>query len=225
MGSTYVVGHRVATAVDEWDGKVYAAMFEESYESNVHPRTPRWGARSLGSAEHSIRIAVAGSADAEGGMLKGRSGPTTPTAFIRKWRAEFAKPRALLRHDIKISFRGGFSGAKPEMLEAARKVAQQFGIAGGDRADALLLPNVPGQLTALAALIRERASTGVLPWHALNVTDCGDQWGPPVSCAERDEAQPEVSVWLLPEVPGEEGRDRNHVIRIGDKTLQTGWAY
>ena len=228
MGATYVVEHLVATAFDELDGKLYAAMFERSYESNVFPRTPCWSACAFGDQNQTVRRAVVSSADAEGGMLKGKGGNTTPTAFIHKWQDAFAHARYLVRREISIPVSNGYRGINAEQLPLAKEIAARFGLDCGSREDALILPNKPGQLAALAELVRERQKTGVLAWHALSFSDCSAEAGMPVHgkvTSTSGVEPPQVDVWLMPEAQGEAGGDRHHLLRIGGRVRQTGWAY
>ena len=73
MGSTVSTGKQVA-AFKATSGKVMYVLFEETYESNCYPRTPRWSSYMIGELPAVMRHIFRAASSCEGGMLKGAGG-------------------------------------------------------------------------------------------------------------------------------------------------------
>lgn len=92
MGSTISTAKLVA-AFPTVSGAPFYVMYEESYESNVHPKTPRWSCVALGSLERIMRRIFVSASSCEGGMLKGSGGrDISPEGYVAGWLKELANP-------------------------------------------------------------------------------------------------------------------------------------
>ncbi|MCF5381983.1 hypothetical protein GIW05_00405 [Pseudomonas syringae] len=114
MGSTISTAKLVA-AFPSVSGAPFYVMYEESYESNVHPRTPRWSCVALGSLERIMRRIFASGSSCEGGMLKGSSGrDISPEAYISGWLKELANPVICQDHTITLEAGNSWRSAIPD---------------------------------------------------------------------------------------------------------------
>lgn len=83
MGATVSTG--MAAAIKKTgQGDLYL-LFEETFEKNVYPHTPRWSCVCAGTRDHAIRRIYFSAGSCEGGMLKGKSGDIKPENYIRRW--------------------------------------------------------------------------------------------------------------------------------------------
>ncbi|HBP4949343.1 MULTISPECIES: hypothetical protein [unclassified Pseudomonas] len=92
MGSTVSTGKLVA-AFKTNSGKTMYVLFEETYESNCYPRTPRWGCLMMGETANIMSGIFHSAGSCEGGMLKGAGGrDISPEGYIQGWLKELANP-------------------------------------------------------------------------------------------------------------------------------------
>jgi len=92
MGSTVSTG-KLAAAFKTTSGKIMYVLFEETYESNCYPRTPRWSSYMIGELSAVMRHIFRAAASCEGGMLKGAGGrDISPEGYLAGWMKELANP-------------------------------------------------------------------------------------------------------------------------------------
>ncbi|HDS1721740.1 hypothetical protein NPS53_09520 [Pseudomonas putida] len=92
MGSTVSTGKLIG-AFEGSAGKPVYVMFEQSYDKNTLPRTPKWRARMIGDAAALLKNIFLCAASCEGGMLQGAGGRCiTPEGHIASWLQELANP-------------------------------------------------------------------------------------------------------------------------------------
>lgn len=109
MGSTVSTGKLVA-AFNDAKGKTFYVLFEETYEKNVHPHTPRWDALALGDLAAIMRIIFRNASSCEGGMLKGAGGrDITPEGYIGGWLRELENPVHLADSTYELAIAEGWS--------------------------------------------------------------------------------------------------------------------
>jgi hypothetical protein len=60
-------------------------LFEETYEKNCYPHTPRWGCVGIGRRDDVLRSIFNRAASTEGGMFRPQSRMTTADAYIPRW--------------------------------------------------------------------------------------------------------------------------------------------
>jgi hypothetical protein len=101
MSATVTTDRRVG-AFSAPAGKTIYVMFEETYEKNVRPYTPRWSCVGIGELDDVIRSIYARGSDCEGGMLQSRSGSISPEGYIRSWFSELEAPREMRDFDVKL---------------------------------------------------------------------------------------------------------------------------
>lgn len=94
MSRTHITGQLAACLRDK-NGTPWFLLSEESFESNLWPRTPHWCSLSFGRYEHVMARILRGSASVEGGSLCGAF--KTPSAYIRGWRRVLAQPHLMVR--------------------------------------------------------------------------------------------------------------------------------
>lgn len=104
MGSTVSTDKKVA-AFKTPQGRVAYILFEETYEKNTYPHTPKWSCTGIGYLDEVLKQIFWFAASTEGGMLKGKYGDTTPEAYVTAWLKCLAAPRQT--HDREIQLRFG----------------------------------------------------------------------------------------------------------------------
>ena len=113
MSSTITTA-RVAAAVRTDDGRTLYLLFEESYCSNVSPRTPSWCCMGIGCLPAIMERIFMLASSCEGGMLKNPSGRMTPEGYIGTWLKELSNPLTLHRTDVHLAVGDGWRAFIPE---------------------------------------------------------------------------------------------------------------
>lgn len=111
MGSTVSTDKKVS-AFTTPQGRTAYILFEETYEKNCYPHDPKWSCVGFGYLEDVLKMIFWIASSTEGGMLKGKSGDTTPEAYATAWLKCLAAPRKTYDRDISLHF-GGFSAPLP----------------------------------------------------------------------------------------------------------------
>lgn len=94
MGSTVTTGKQICAIRNPKTGLPIYLMFEETYEKNVYPHTPRWSAVNIGDLRDTLDTIFKHAASCEGGMLQSRSGHITPEGYIQAWLKALEAPYA-----------------------------------------------------------------------------------------------------------------------------------
>ena len=116
MSST-ITTNRVAAATRTTDERILYVLFEETYCSNVSPRTPRWCCVGLGYLPAVLEKVFALASCCEGGMLRNRAGRLTPEGYLGTWLKELAAPLVMTRLGVTLSAHPGYTAAIPETLK------------------------------------------------------------------------------------------------------------
>ncbi|MPQ69430.1 hypothetical protein [Pseudomonas sp. MWU12-2323] len=121
MGSTVSTGKLVAVFT-AYSGKRFYVMFEETYESNCFPRTPRWSCYAIGDLNAVMKAIFEAGSHCEGGMLKGAGGrDVTPEGYIAGWLKELSNPVEFTDRPIKLESGASFNASIPNgQLESAK---------------------------------------------------------------------------------------------------------
>jgi hypothetical protein len=119
MGATVTTGKRAA-AFKTAAGNIIYVLFEETYEKNCYPHTPRWSCVFFGSIEQALKRIFLSAASCEGGMLKGKGGDITPEAYIAGWMKELTAPAPFRGEGVDLQVGKSFYSAVQE--ESAEKV-------------------------------------------------------------------------------------------------------
>lgn len=108
MGSTVSTGKLVA-AFQSATGPMYV-LFEETYESNCYPHTPRWSAMAICNLEGALRHIFRAASSCEGGMLKGAGGrDISPEGYVGGWMRALANPVEMGDMAIPLKVSTGYS--------------------------------------------------------------------------------------------------------------------
>lgn len=170
MGATVTTG-KLATAFKAPNGEIIYALFEQTFEKNCLPHTPRWCCVSIGTLQTTIERIFSYGSSCEGGGLQGRSGFITPEGYIAGWLKELTSPVRLGDEAIKLTIGEGLY----DVVKASNRDAIcDASIASGrpDVADAIrsgISPTI--HLHQDADLVLALLAAGVYPWRLLRNTD------------------------------------------------------
>jgi hypothetical protein len=136
MGSTVSTG-KLAAAFKATSGKIMYVLFEETYESNCYPRTPRWNSYLIGELSAVLRHIFRCAACCEGGSLRGSGGrDISPEGYIGGWLKELENPVEL--SDRKFDLYAVDNYMAPIPLELFNRTKERMAAVGRE-ADAELL--------------------------------------------------------------------------------------
>ncbi|KAF0255674.1 hypothetical protein [Pseudomonas putida] len=114
MGSTVSTGKLIG-AFEGSAGKPVYVMFEQSYDKNSYPRTPKWRARMIGDAAAVLKNIFLCAASCEGGMLQGAGGRyVTPEAHIASWLKELSNPVEMADQSFELAVGKYWEAAIPQ---------------------------------------------------------------------------------------------------------------
>ncbi|MDF9778877.1 hypothetical protein OKW11_005923 [Pseudomonas baetica] len=90
-------------------------MFEQTYEQNCHPHTPKWSAQAIGPIGTMMKRIFASASSCEGGMLQGAGGRTiTPEGYIAGWLKELENPVSMRDLDLGMKVSESWSASLTE---------------------------------------------------------------------------------------------------------------
>lgn len=113
MGNTVSIGKLVG-AFKGTDGQPVYALFEQTYESNVYPHTPKWNAQMFGDIQATMHRIFLSASSCEGGSLVGSGGRTiTSEGYIAGWLKELANPVALDDASYELAVGGSWTSPIP----------------------------------------------------------------------------------------------------------------
>lgn len=132
--SSAITTNRRAGAIRAKDGRVYYAIFQAAYSSNVSPKKPSWMCLGFGRAPDMLRRIFNMAANICGGMLQARGRDLTTWGYITNWYQKLAHPY-LMRADQPITLRveqvnypghdwiarARFEAKREELLEAGQE--------------------------------------------------------------------------------------------------------
>lgn len=117
MGATVTVGKKVGAFIAS-NGKTGYVLFEETYEKNCYPHTPRWNCVGIGYIEDVMTTIFGKASSCEGGCLQGRGGYITPEGYIGGWLNKLAEPVAMPDVKNTLAFGENLYATIPENLRA-----------------------------------------------------------------------------------------------------------
>jgi hypothetical protein len=124
MGSTITTG-KLAAAFPAPNGVVIYVLFEQTYESNVYPKTPHWSCTYVGPISGAVRRVFQHAAAAEGGSLRNRTRTLTPESYIAGWMKELANPVEYYNYGVTLEQGTSlYSAINDETWDAAWQVLQ-----------------------------------------------------------------------------------------------------
>lgn len=118
MGATVTVAKSVA-AFQSSLGNVFYVLFEQLYEKNCYPHTPRWSCVGFGTLPDMLRLICRYASSCEGGMLQTPRGQLKPENYIAGWIKELKSPKEM--RDRIVGLKVGTSWASTIPAEAAEK--------------------------------------------------------------------------------------------------------
>lgn len=131
MGSTVSTGKLIG-AFEGHTGKPVYVMFEQCYDKNSHPRTPKWSARMIGDAAAILKNVFLCAASCEGGMLQGTGGRyITPESYISGWLSELANPVDMPDLSFELSVGKYWEAAIP--VDSFEKAKERLSLSKADR--------------------------------------------------------------------------------------------
>ncbi|ABM97090.1 hypothetical protein [Methylibium petroleiphilum] len=222
MSSTYVVGKAAAACVDE-KGTVFFLLSEQSYESNVHPRTPRWCTTFFGTYEACIARMIRSAGAIEGGSLRGDA--RTPSAWIKHWREHLANPVRLEKGLVEGEFGPGLYKLPEAHRDAVNALLASYGFPAAEGPKLTIDMNADGALRLLADLTDGRFE-GFYAWrffsNAVYRSIPFPEIGTPIPAPAK--VSLDVQVYTLPGA-STCGTEQEHVIVGRDGARLTGWEY
>lgn len=109
MGATITTGKLIA-AFKDVKGKTFYIIYEETYDRNCYPHTPKWSARAIGDLALMMRLIFWSASSAEGGMLQGPGGRwLTPEGYVSGYLKELANPVEIHDRSFDLSVGHGWS--------------------------------------------------------------------------------------------------------------------
>ena len=226
MGSTISTAKLVA-AFPSVSGAPFYVMYEETYESNVTPRTPRWSCVGLGSVERIMRRIFQSASSCEGGMLKGSGGrDISPEGYLAGWLKELANPVMCEDRTITLEAGDSWSSAIPNSaLEAT--LAQLVSLGRQDIATELEeKKSIKLSLHAESALIEALYSGGSMsPWRIIPDTSA-HHWASRVPQLGYAPAKTKVFDVKVPRFYKVNPREENRLIlNEAGQWVCAGWDY
>lgn len=218
MSNTYSVGKKVAAVVAP-NGVIYYALFEQTYESNVHPQVPHWCAIFFGTAEACMKRIIDYAGACEGGCLKEQGGWTTPSAYLKHWRNAMANPLELTTRTISVPFGEGLHALKPSKRDATEAALATHGHKGIEGENLSL--TLPDDCAVLQAVIE----AGNSAWKFLRPGSYRvpeSNWAAYAPFAKKVGRGPDATVWFIDPCARHE---REYWIEVDGAMQNTGWAY
>lgn len=221
MSSTYVIAKRAAACVDE-SGILYYLLSEESYESNVYPRTPKWTTRFFGRYEDCIARIIDGSSSIEGGSLKGEA--RSSTAYIKQWRDRLANPVRLELENLVVHFSGGIYGLPQDALEPVSRLAAKHGQPAPEGGALKVDMERNGALAFLAELF-DGTIEGMFTWRFFRKADFGTVPVPGLGTPVPKAVAANLDGFEVFKIKSITSSDHDHFINAKGAVRSTGWAY
>ncbi|MHB1814527.1 MAG: hypothetical protein ACYCUE_06825 [Steroidobacteraceae bacterium] len=234
MGST-IVTNRCAAVFDNPHnrGDHIWVLFEATYESNVYPHTPHWGARMIGRIREAMQMIFMDASYCEGGMLRDRSGSITPETYIRRWTRALRHPVqmpqmhiTLKREDLLTRFRmpdePSDDARWEDFCSRMRALGREdipLGLESGAEVALSLYQDIELVL-AIFGYSRERAAL-LGPWRAF-----GRDWAPREAAKSTIGYYPAGGQIPSPVAPRAYRIDENALVMpVDGKWRAAGWAY
>lgn len=114
MGSTVSTGKLIGAFNGKAGQPVYV-MWEQFYDKNSFPRTPKWNARMIGDIGALLKNIFLCASSCEGGMLQGTGGRyVTPESHIAGWLKELANPVEMADREFELKVGKYWEAAIPD---------------------------------------------------------------------------------------------------------------
>lgn len=154
-----------AACVEPGTGRIFYLLSEQTFESNVDPRTPRWSARFFGTAEQCLAKVLWWAGFCEGGTTKGATGYITSTTYLARWRKALSAPVELPLQVLRFKIGTGFYDVREVHRPRLAQTFEKHGHRLEAGADAEIDMARAGALSLIQALQEEASETGAYIWR------------------------------------------------------------
>lgn len=223
MSSTISTG-KLAAAFTSAKGNPFYVLFEESYESNVSPKTPGWSCVAFGDLQNAMKRIFQSASACEGGMLRYRGGRVLPENYIASWLRELGHPVAMRDYVVDLSVSDSFystwsHNAFQERKAGLLELKMDDIVSKLESGEKVKLP-LHENAELLAELVK---SHGVSHWRLINHADTSAL---PVQDGHLIYL-PKPAKYAAPVVPEAMRLDEdNYLLQNDDGTWRgAGWAY
>lgn len=166
MGAT-VTTAKLAGAFKAPNNETVFVLWEQTFEKNCYPHTPRWSCVFIGRLADAMKQIFLFASGCEGGTTQGRNGWITPEGYIAGWLKELANPVEVADVSMRLLQGSGlYDAVNKDNRDAV--IASCDGAGRTDIADALRTGGEPTlSLHADAALVLALVEAGILPWRLI----------------------------------------------------------
>ena len=144
------------------------ALWEETYESNVWPKTPTWCMRYVGEPRGAMEFILKAAGVCEGGMLRWqKERRTQPESCIRRWRRALAAPVPFAPASVYLNFGESYMNLPAASLATVQAILEKY-LPGADTHVDNLGRHIDLSKAAAWDAVCEltaRHETGALPWR------------------------------------------------------------
>lgn len=134
MGSTIFSNNKAFAVRNPKTGEPVYMLYEETYESNVHPHDPNWSCRYIGGIRGAMEIIFNSASVCEGGMLRSRGGHLAPENYIRRWLDALKAPYVMPDRYVTLTAGSDYM----HLLRKDRLPALRTALSGNAKATTLL---------------------------------------------------------------------------------------
>lgn len=113
MGATISTGKQAFAFTATDSGETIYVLYEQTYEKNVYPHTPRWSCVSIGPIATVLRRIFGMAASCVGGDLQVRRGRSAPEQYIADWLKQLATPLQQEDQAVQIGIATGWNKSIP----------------------------------------------------------------------------------------------------------------
>lgn len=179
MSTTYITNLAASRIVDAVTGQpVFVgplqvqpvfALWAETYESNVHPRTPSWSLHHIGDKNSTMAFVLRSAAGCEGRMLRyHKESHTPPERLVRRWRQALSAPSIASIHMVAIRFGPSYRELDAKCFGAIRTILERYPASGATCSlehGLSIDTNKPGAWDVICELVARSTDTSVFPWR------------------------------------------------------------
>lgn len=173
MSTTITVKKAVAAGSGLVNSKhqVVYFLFEQAYDRNCHPHTPRWECCAVGVYEEVMRWVLRAADSCAGGMLQSRTGRIHPSNYVQAWRRAMEEPVQIDAHQ-KIYLTRGTNWNSSVPVSKVDQVGEYLGrLEARHLADVLMTGGtVPLGIQACLQIVVDLYGVGGMigqPWRAI----------------------------------------------------------
>ncbi|MDA8120307.1 MAG: hypothetical protein M0Z85_09795, partial [Gammaproteobacteria bacterium] len=129
MGSTVTTAKHACVYQDDL-GQSFYALYEQTYEKNVYPHTPRWSAVSFGPLDKTLDRIFRAASGTVSGVLQGPRGTIGPVNYVADWLQTLRNATILPDADVGLTIAHPAPFISGIGLDRARELVAQARAAG-----------------------------------------------------------------------------------------------